>query len=61
MFHNANELKNKKTEEQDHRSLSSVPVPGAGLFYEPFLNDLDLIWRVDPHIDGLEQKGFNYA
>jgi len=22
-------------------------VPGAGLFYEPFLRDLELIWRED--------------
>ncbi len=61
IFQNTNDLHNKKTEEQDQKSLSSVSVPRTGLFYEPFLNDLDLIWRVSPHIDGLEQVGFNYA
>ena len=38
--------KNKKTEDQDQKSLSSVSVPRAGLFYEPFLGDLELIWKV---------------
>jgi len=46
IFQNTKELHDKKTEEQDQRSLSSVSVPGAGLFYEPFMRDLELIWRV---------------
>ena len=31
MFQNTNELQNKKTEEKDKKSLSSVSVPGAGI------------------------------
>lgn len=46
IFQYTNELQNNKTEEQDQKSLSSVSVPRTGLFYEPFLWDLDLIWRV---------------
>ena len=46
IFQNTNDLQNKKTEEQDQKSLSSVSVPGAGLFSEPFLKDLELIWGV---------------
>ena len=42
-----NDLQIKKTEEQDQKSLSSVYVPGAGLFSEPFLRDLELIYLVD--------------
>ena len=51
IFQNTNELQNKKTEEQDQKSVSSVSVPGAGLFYEPALYDLDIIWLVDSTID----------
>ena len=46
IFQNTNELQNKKTEDQDQKSLSSVSVPRTGLFYEPFLKDLDLIWKI---------------
>jgi hypothetical protein len=28
-------------------TLTLLFVPGAELFYEPFLEDLELIWRVD--------------
>ncbi len=41
----------KKTEDTDQKSVSSVSVPGAGLFYEPALYDLDIIWLVDSTID----------
>jgi hypothetical protein len=41
IFQNTNELQNKKTEEQDKKSVSSVSVPLTGLFYEPFLVDLE--------------------
>jgi hypothetical protein len=27
--------------------ISQISVPRTGLFYEPFLRDLDLIWRID--------------
>ena len=33
--------------ETDQKSVSFVCVPQGGLFSEPFLRDLDLIWRVD--------------
>ena len=56
IFQNTNELQNKKTEEQDQKSVSSVSVPGAGLFCEPFLNDLDLIWQVDSNINCLGDR-----
>ena len=36
-----------KTEDRDQESLSSVSVPPTGRFYEPFMKDLDLIWRVE--------------
>jgi hypothetical protein len=45
IFHNINDLQNKKTEEQDKKSLSSVSVPRTGLFYEPFLRDLEMIYQ----------------
>ena len=61
MFQNTKELEKEKPEDRGEYSLSSGSVPRTGLFYEPFLHDLDLIWRVDPQIDGLEQAGFNYA
>ena len=31
MLQNTNELEKEKTEELDHKSLSSVSVPGAGI------------------------------
>lgn len=31
-------------------------VPGAGLFCEPFFNDLDLIWRVESKVISLENR-----
>ncbi len=43
----------RKTEEIDKKSTSSVSVPGAILFSEPFLRDLDLIWRVELNIDSV--------
>jgi len=46
IFQNTKELQNKKTEDQDQKSLSSVSVPGAVLFSEPFMRDLEMIWRV---------------
>jgi hypothetical protein len=36
MFQNTNDLQNKKTEDKDKKSLSSVSVPGAGI--EPAQN-----------------------
>ena len=42
------EVQNKKTEEQDQKSISSVSVPPTGQFYEPFMKDLELIWQVSP-------------
>jgi len=53
IFQNTNDLQ-KKPEEKDQKSLSSVSVPGAVLFSEPFLRDLDLIWRVHSKIDTVE-------
>jgi hypothetical protein len=50
---------NKITEEQDQKSVSSVSVPGAGLFSEPFLRDLDLIWQVDHNIHCNYGRHFN--
>jgi len=47
MIGNNNELEQKKPEDRDKNSLSSGSVPGAVLFSEPFLKDLDLIWHVD--------------
>jgi hypothetical protein len=35
--------------------------PRTGLFYEPFLHDLELIWQVDSQIDGFEQVDISYA
>ena len=51
IFQNTNDLQNKKTEEQDKKSLSSVSAPLTELFSEPFLRDLDLIWRLDSNIN----------
>lgn len=51
----------KYTEETDKKSLSSGSVPSTGLFYEPFLKDLDLIWCIEPKVDGLEWRDLNYA
>jgi hypothetical protein len=55
IFENTNELEKQKTEEQDIKSVFSVSVPGAGRFYEPFLRDLELIWRVDLNIGNVSK------
>jgi len=52
-YNKTNDLQNKKTEDQDKKSLSSVSVPPTGLFSEPFLRDLKLICRVDLKIISL--------
>ena len=33
------------------RSFSEGGVPRTGMFYEPFLWDLDVIWQVDLNFD----------
>ena len=50
IFQNTNDLHNKKKEETDKKSVSSASVPLTELFSEPFLKDLDLIWRIDSRI-----------
>jgi len=54
IFENTKELQNKKPEEQDQKSLSSGSVPPTEQFSEPFLRDLDLIWRVEMKIISLQ-------
>ena len=56
IFQNNNELEKEKTEDKDQKSLSSVSVPRTGLFYEPFLKDLELIWLVDSKISSREES-----
>lgn len=58
IFQNTYNLQKKKTKESDYKSVSSVfmllvlrsfsegGVPGAGLFYEPFLRDLELLCSI---------------
>jgi hypothetical protein len=46
IFQNTKESEKEKPEDQEGFSHSSGSVPRTGLFYEPFLNDLDLIWQV---------------
>ena len=43
IFENTKELQKEKTEDRDDKSLSSVSVPQTGLFYEPFMRDLELL------------------
>jgi hypothetical protein len=40
----------EKKEETDKKSVSSVSVPPTGLFYEPFMRDLALIWEQNSKI-----------
>jgi hypothetical protein len=49
IYQNTNKLQKKKTEGSDEKSVSSVSVPRTELFSEPFLKDLDLIWRINSH------------
>jgi hypothetical protein len=49
IFQNTNELEEEKPEDRGEESLSSGFVPLTGQFYELFINDLDLIWRINPN------------
>jgi hypothetical protein len=46
-FQNTNELQNNKPEKIDEKPIISGSVPPTGRFYEPFLRDLELIWKTD--------------
>ena len=58
IFQNTNELQKEKTEGADKKSVSSVSVPLTELFSEPFMKDLDLLWRVDYMIKAFDDKSF---
>ena len=51
IFQETNQLKEKKKEEPDENSDSSLQVPLTVLFSEPFLNDLELIWNLNTTIN----------
>jgi len=55
IIQNFNDLKNNKPEDRGEFTHSSGSVPGTGQFYEPFLQDLDLLWRVNFKISYGEQ------
>jgi hypothetical protein len=45
-YFRTDELEKEKPEDRGGNSLSSGFVPPTGLFYEPFLKDLDRIWFI---------------
>ena len=44
---NFKELQRTIIKKEDNLSKISLSVPGANLFSEPFLNDLELIWNLN--------------
>ena len=53
IFQNTNELGKEKPEERDDNSYSSGSAPPTGRFYEPFMRDLELIWKGGPTLTHL--------
>jgi len=53
IFQETNMLKGQKKEETVNNSVSSVSVPGAGQFTEPFMRDLELIVKVKNQISSI--------
>jgi hypothetical protein len=47
IIQNAKELEKEKPEDRGYLPLSSGSVPPTVLFSEPFIKDLDLLWRVN--------------